>query len=136
MISKTIQNELLNSVRKYILECINKEINEEGTPYFGVVADEVTDCANWEQLGIIIRHVYQQKPVDGLIEYVKRNNIRGETIANLIIKSLKSNGIFILLFSDLRWCRIFGRKAKRSSSRFKKKLIVIEHYIITVPLTN
>ena len=43
LISKTIQNE----IRKYILECINKEINEEGTPYFCVIANEVTDCANW-----------------------------------------------------------------------------------------
>ena len=43
LISKTIQNE----IRKYILECLNKVINEEGTPYFCVIADEVTDCANW-----------------------------------------------------------------------------------------
>ena len=63
LISKTIQNELLSCVRKYILECINKEINEEGTPYFGVAADEVTDCANWKRLGIVIRYVYQQNPV-------------------------------------------------------------------------
>ena len=41
-------------VRKYILECISKVINNEGAPYFGVVVDEVTDCANWEQLGIAI----------------------------------------------------------------------------------
>ena len=54
-----------------IIECMNKEINEEGTPYFGVVADEVTDCANWEQLGIVIRYVYQQKPAERRIEYVR-----------------------------------------------------------------
>ena len=45
LISKTIQNELLSCVQKNILECIIKEINEEETPYFGVIADEVTDCA-------------------------------------------------------------------------------------------
>ena len=99
MISKTIQNELLNCVRKCILGCINKEINEEGTPYFGVVADEVTDCANWEQLGIVICYVYQQKTVERLIEYVKCDKIRDETIANLIIESLKSNGV------DVSYCR-------------------------------
>ena len=90
---KTIQNELLSCLRKYTLECINKEINEGGTPYFGVLADEVTDCANWIQLGIVIRYDYQQKLVERLYEYVKCDNIRGETIANLIIESLKSNGI-------------------------------------------
>ena len=41
-------------VRKYILEGINKVINNEGATYFCVVADEVTDCTNWEQLGIAI----------------------------------------------------------------------------------
>ena len=91
MISKTIQNEFLSCVRKYILECINKEINEEWTACFGVVADEVTDCADWEQLGIVIHYVYQQKSVERLIEYVKCDNIRGETIADLIIESLTSN---------------------------------------------
>ena len=90
MISKTIQNELLSYVRKYILECINKKTDEEGTPYFSVVADEVTDYGHWEQLRIVIRYVYQQKLVERLLEYVKCDNIRGETIDNLIIKSLKS----------------------------------------------
>ena len=76
---KAIQNQLLSRVRKCILVCINQEINEEKTPYFDVVADEVTDsdCASWEQLGIVIIN----KPVERLIEYVKCDNIRGETIA-------------------------------------------------------
>ena len=76
---KAIQNQLLSRVRKCILVCINQEINEEKTSYFGVVADEVTDsdCASWEQLGIVIIN----KPVERLIEYVKCDNIREETIA-------------------------------------------------------
>ena len=65
-----------------------------------MVVDEVTDCANWEQLGIVIRYAYQQKPVERLIEYVKCDNIRGKNIANLIMESLKSsNGI------DISYCR-------------------------------
>ena len=36
----------------------NKEVNEEGTPYFDVVAEKVTDFANRKQLGILIRYVY------------------------------------------------------------------------------
>ena len=59
----------------------------------------MTDCANWEQLGIVICYVCQQKPAERLIEYVKCDNIRDETIANLIIGWLKSNGI------DVSYCR-------------------------------
>ena len=91
MFLKAIQNEWLIRVQKYILECINEELSDKKTPYFGVVADEVTDCASWEQLGIVITN----KPVDRLIEYVKCDNMRGETIAKLLIESLKSSGIDI-----------------------------------------
>ena len=94
---------------------MNKEINEEGTPYFDVVADEVTDCANWEQLGIIIRYVYQQKPAERLIEYVKCDNIRSEIITNLIIESLKSNGI------DISYCRSETYDEQLEISKKKKK---------------
>ena len=98
MISKAIQNELLSCVRKYIFECINKEINEEGTSYFG------------------------------------------ETITNLIIESLKGSGI------DISYCRsqtydgtgnMVGKQngAARNFKR-KKNIRMIEHYIITMPLTN
>ena len=139
LISKTIQNELLSCVQKYILECIIKEINEEETPYFGVIADEVTDCANWKLLEIVIFYVYQQKPVERVTEYVKWNNIRGENIANLIIESRKSNGI------DISYCRSqtydgAGNMAEKQDEAARnspqKILRMIKHYIIIVPLTN
>ena len=59
----------------------------------------MTDCANWQQLGILICYVYHQKSVERLTEYVKCDNITDETIANLITESLKSNGI------DISYCR-------------------------------
>ena len=92
LISESNQNELLSCVRKYILEYIIKVINEEGTPSFGFVVDKMADCASWQQLEILIRYFYQQKPVQRLIEYVKCDSITDETIANLITKSLKRNG--------------------------------------------
>ena len=55
----------------------------------------MTDFANWEQLGILIRYFYQQKSVERLTEYVKCDNITGEAITNPIIELLKSNGIDI-----------------------------------------
>ena len=140
LISKTIQNELLSCVQKNILECIVKEINEEETPYFGVIADEVTDCAYWKQLGIVICNVYQQQPVERVTEYVNRNNIRGENIANLIIESRKSNGI------DISYCRSrtndgagnMAGKQNEAARNFQKKKVLrmIKYYIIIVPLTN
>jgi hypothetical protein len=50
--SKTAQNELLDCVRQVIQEQIVAEVKQQ--PFgakFGVMADEVTDCANTEQLG-------------------------------------------------------------------------------------
>ena len=59
----------------------------------------MTNFGNREQLGILIRYVYQQKSVERLIEYVKCDNITGEAITNPIIELLKSNGI------DISYCR-------------------------------
>ena len=97
-----------------------------------MVADERTDCANWEQLGKVIRYVYQQKPVERLIEYVKCGNIRGETIANLIIESLKSNGIDIsgrFFASSPKRQRLFEKiiQEKFDQSTFNKMKKKIKH---------
>ena len=43
-----------------------------------MVADKMTNCVNWEQLGILIRYIYQQKPAPRLTEYVKSDKIKGE----------------------------------------------------------
>ena len=51
--SKTSQNDLLNCIKTYIQTEIVTEIKEQAAgPFYGLVADEVTDVANWEQLGI------------------------------------------------------------------------------------
>ena len=97
-----------------------------------MVANERTDCANWEQLGKVIRYVYQQKPVERLIEYVKCGNIRGETIANLIIESLKSNGIDIsgrFFASSPKRQRLFEKiiQEKFDQSTFNKMKKKIKH---------
>ena len=52
-ISKTTQNALLECIKNYMQGKILDEINQQ---QFGLVADEVTRSANWEQLGIIVRY--------------------------------------------------------------------------------
>ena len=98
--------KLLRCIQKYIFKCINKKINEKRTPYFDVIVDEVTvkslwsDCENWKELEIVIRYIYKQKSVERLIEYVKCDNIKGKTIVNLMIESLKSKSV------DISYCRV------------------------------
>ena len=58
------------------------EINQQ---QFGLVADEVTESSNWQQHGVVVRYVKDDRPIERLLEYVKCPNIRDETIADLII---------------------------------------------------
>ena len=52
-VSKTVQNDLLEVLGDYVLSKIVEEVRQSA--FFGLQADEVTDCRNWEQLGIVIR---------------------------------------------------------------------------------
>ena len=52
-VSKTVQNDLQEVMGNYITSQIVEEVRRSG--FFGVQADEVTDCRNLEQLGIVIR---------------------------------------------------------------------------------
>lgn len=105
-ISKTTQNNLLDCIKVFIQEEIVKEVKQQGSgPYFGLIADEVTESANGEQLGIVIRYAKNNKPIERLLEYVKCDNIRGETIADLIIESVTGLGL------DLSYCRAQKGKA-------------------------
>ena len=99
-ISKTTQNDLLDCIKDFIQgEIVNEVKQQEIGPYYGLMADEVTDSANWEQLGIVVRYVKDNKPIERLLEYVKCDNIRGETIAELIITSIRKVGL------DTDYCR-------------------------------
>ena len=91
-ISKTTLNTLLKRIKIYMQGKIVDEINQQ---QFGLVADEVTDSANWEQLGIVVRCVKDDRSIKRLLEYVKCPNIRGTTIADLIIKALDDVGLNI-----------------------------------------
>lgn len=84
----------MDCVRDFIQGEIAKEVNQQDSgSYYGLVADEVTDSANWEQLGIVIRYSKHNRPIERLIEYVKCESIRGETIADLIIACIRRVGL-------------------------------------------
>ena len=67
--SKTSQNELLFCRKTFIQEKIVEEVRSQQVgPYYGFQCDEVTDASNWEQLGLVIRHVRNDKPTELLLE--------------------------------------------------------------------
>uniref|UniRef100_H3B3J7 HAT C-terminal dimerisation domain-containing protein n=1 Tax=Latimeria chalumnae TaxID=7897 RepID=H3B3J7_LATCH len=89
-ISKTAQNQLLDCFKDYLQYEIVKEVKEQPfKPYFGVMADEVSDISNWEQLGI----VNNEEPVERLLMSSECKEIAGGALCNSIIKNLKDAGL-------------------------------------------
>ena len=67
-ISKTTQNVLLKFAKKFTQRKIYEEVASQ--PYgalFGIQINKVTDSANIEQLGIILRHVLEENQKKGYL---------------------------------------------------------------------
>ena len=59
-ISKATQNELLLCIEDFIqLKIVNEVKNQSIGPLYGIMADEVTDTCNKEQLGLVL--LYNKK---------------------------------------------------------------------------
>ena len=98
--SKTSQNELLLCIKKYIQSKVVEEVkNQPIGPYFGFQCDEVTDTSNWEQLGLVLRYTVDGTPTERLLEFIPAEDVKGETLCNLIVRSLTDAGL------DIQDCR-------------------------------
>ena len=53
--SKTIQNEMIDVIGTAIRNNITEEV--KSSKYYSIIADEVTDCSNKEQLSLSLRYV-------------------------------------------------------------------------------
>ena len=91
---------------------------------YRLLVDEVTDSVSWEQLGIIVvRYVKDNRPTERLLEYPKCPNIRGATIADVIIIAVNEVGI------DIKKCRAqtydgasnMAEKQQRAANQLKLK---------------
>ena len=60
--SKTTQNELITIIGEHILHTIVNRSNNGG--FFSVIADEVQDCSNSEQLALVIRYCMGQEGIN------------------------------------------------------------------------
>ena len=72
--SKTTQNDILECIKEFIQRKIYEEVaSQRYGPLFGIQIDEVTDSANIEWLGIILRYVF-----DTLFEYIDCDGTTGK----------------------------------------------------------
>ncbi|XP_062592729.1 52 kDa repressor of the inhibitor of the protein kinase-like [Saccostrea cucullata] len=98
--SKTTQNELLDSVKIYLQrEIVNRVKHQKYNDFFGIQADEVSDVSNKEQLGLVIRYLEDDVPVERFVEYVVCESVTGEALSEQIIKTISSLGL------DMNKCR-------------------------------
>ena len=91
--SKTIQNQIINTVGNHIISKIAREVNE--SKMFSVMADESADISNKENLALVIRFIDSEQNVReefvGLRECGE--DLSGESIKNVIITSINDMGL-------------------------------------------
>lgn len=86
--SATIQNELISIIGGQLRESIVGQI-PDNAPFYAILADEVTDVANKEQLSPAVRFVN----IDGTVHeeflgFLSLERITGEAIASAILDVL------------------------------------------------
>jgi len=95
--SKTIQNEMIDVIGAQIRNSILTEVRK--AKYFSVIADEVTDVANREQLSISVRYCLDFSVKEVFLDFVQVERITGKNIADAILQKFSS---WELCLSDLR----------------------------------
>ena len=90
--SKTTQNDICGQL---ITNKITDEIRE--AKFFSVLADEAADCANVEQLSLVVRFVDSKHQIrEEFLGFVPcKNGLSGEAIANTIQDFLRDRGLSI-----------------------------------------
>ena len=91
--SKTIQNELIEVVGKYISNEIITEVKK--SKYYTVIADEVNDVSNKEQISISLRYVHYGTVKEVFIAFVsvEFERITGKNIAAAILDWIQTVGL-------------------------------------------
>lgn len=90
-LSKTIQNELLDSIYAVCRNVIISEINK--ADYVAVMADETTDCATLSQLVLLIRYELSGQIHERFMGFLAIKDHTAEGISGEILKELKNIGI-------------------------------------------
>ena len=85
-LSKTIQNEILDSIYAVRIGLIKKEINE--TDYISIEADETTDCPTLSQMVLVVRYELNGKLHERFISFGSPQDHYAEGISNTIFEEL------------------------------------------------
>ena len=97
MISKTVQNDLMHFMGKFVARTITEEV--AASPFVAVLADEVTDISNWEQLGVAVRYIKDNAAQEKLLVFSQVEQTDGKSICQVMQHELCELGI------DLSRCR-------------------------------
>ena len=95
--SKTIQNSLIEVVRQCILQDIISEVKQ--AHYYTIIADDVTDLSNKEQLSLALRYVLNGIMKEVFVDFIFVERITGEVLAQAILQWLAS---WNLPYCDIR----------------------------------
>lgn len=82
--SKTIENQLISVIGEWLTNKIVDEVKE--ARFFTVVADEVADVSNTEQMSIVVRYVDNQCEIKE--EFIEFISCKSGTIGALSDKTL------------------------------------------------
>lgn len=98
MVSKTVQNDLLDQMGQYVIKKVCNDV--AASPYLAVMADEVSDVSNWEQLGVAVRYIKNNTAHEKMLLFSQVDQIDGKSICQALIDAFtKELGI------DLSACR-------------------------------
>lgn len=99
--SKTIQNEMIDVIGSAIEDKIIDKI--QAAKFFTILADEVTDCANLEQVSLVIRFADSHKNItEDFLGFITVERITGESLATTLLSWLESHNIDVSR-SGIRW---------------------------------
>ena len=99
--SKTIQNEMISVLGSAIQDKLIQEV--KAAKIFSILADEVTDCANLEQVSLVIRFFDGDKHIrEEFLGFITVERITGEVLATALLSWLEVHTL------DVSFCRSQG----------------------------
>lgn len=135
-VSKTAQRDMLMA----LLSCLQRSIVNEcklqhtDTQFiYSISADEVTDSATFEQLGLAIRYVHADGSIkERLLEYVRLSAMTGAVIAESIKNCLERHGLDV----EAIRAQTYDGASNMSSGNLKKATFKLTNKVTIIILVQ